>query len=173
MDQPHPYKKPYPKQDLMTIASCCTCVSCRKRWISRTLRSKTAKACSSWLGCKIKASALLRAEQSLTTYLHHEMPSLTCRRSLMVFFVSSHTKKDTRALPQQQTTDLQNHCELLALSSGDRSGAGLPLALGLLSTAYPLFQLHTTLPPPLPPFSLLPVTCFLHPAFLRRCLKCR
>lgn len=141
----------------------------------RSLRSKTdsAKACSTWLGCKIKAQALLRAEQSLTTYLHHEMPSLPCRRSLMVFFiVSSHTKKDTRADPQQQTTDCQNLCELLALSSGDRSGAGQPLALGLLSTAYPLFQLHTTLPPPLPPFSLVPVACFLHPAFLRRCLKC-
>lgn len=89
MDQPRPYMKPYLKQDLMAIASCCICVACRKRWMLRSLRSKTdsAKACSTWLGCQIKASALLRVEQSLTTHLHHEMPSLTCRHSLMVFFI--------------------------------------------------------------------------------------
>lgn len=89
MDQPHPYMKPYLKQDLVAIASCCICVACRKRWRLRSLRSKTdsATACSTWLGCKIKASALLRVEQSLTTHLHHEMPSLTCRHSLMVFFI--------------------------------------------------------------------------------------
>lgn len=31
MDPPHPYKNAYLKQDLMAIASCCTCVACRKR----------------------------------------------------------------------------------------------------------------------------------------------
>lgn len=171
MDQPHPYKKLYLKQDRMVIASCCTCVACRKRWILRSLGSETDSA-KAWLGCRIKSSALLGVKPSLSTYLHHEMPSLTFRCSLMVFFiVSSHTKKDTRALPQKQTTDRQNLCELPASSSGGHSGAGLPLALGLHCTVYPLLQLHTTLPPSFPPFFLLSVAWFLHQAFLGRCLK--
>lgn len=149
----------------MAIASCYICIACRKRWIFRNLRSKTdsVKACSTWLGCRhagLKSS--LCSEWSRDSQLNSiiRCPHSRCGHSLMVLFIVCFLphKKTTRALifvlHQKQTAEHQNLCKLQASSSGHRSSAGLPLALGLVSTTYPLFRCNTTLSP-----FLLTTTC--------------
>lgn len=127
----------------------------------RSFRSKTDpdKACS-W-AVRLKPQLCLersKASQLTSTMRCPHSPAGTLGWCFLLF---PPTKKDTKALPQKQTSDLQHLCGLSALSSCDHSGAGLPLALGLLSTANLLSQFHATLPPSLPPSFLFITSCML------------